>query len=61
MLETVELRSHLLALVEHIGDVAGWVGHPVGEFQGNSHATLHVAGSEAVQEIPVEGMREIAC
>jgi len=32
----------------------------VGEFQGNSHAALHVAGSEAVQQIPVECMRDIA-
>ena len=60
MLQTVELRSHLLALVEHVCDVTSRIGHSVSEFQGNSQAALHVAGSEAVQQVPVERMREIA-
>jgi len=54
MLETVELRSHLLALVEHKGDVTGRCGHPVSEFQGDGHAALHVAGPKAEQQVTLE-------
>ena len=58
--ETVEDVVDLLGLVEDEGDVAVGFGDLLGQPEGDSDATLHVAGAEAVQQGAVVAHREVA-
>ena len=58
--EPVELRSDLLALVEHVGDVADGLGDRRGHHERDRHAALHVARAQTVEDVALEPRRQVA-
>jgi 2,3,4,5-tetrahydropyridine-2-carboxylate N-succinyltransferase len=59
-LEAVELRRHLLPLVEHVRNITYRLHNPGGKLEGDGNSTLHVAGSEPEQQVALNAVREVA-